>query len=122
MPTGLRMPVGVSKSGGAAVETNESNQTTKMLFLAFSEGEDNNPFQNLGIGGDLIFSIRNAAFRGRAQRAVERVIQRFSDRIALSPSQPIRFTQTVENEVEISFEYVDLLTNKVEEFRSKFNR
>lgn len=122
MPTGLRVPVGVNKAGGANIETDETEQTKKMLKLALSEGGDFNPFQDLGLKGDLVFSIRNAAFRGRAQKAIERVIAKFADRMRLAPGAAITFNQDVENEIEMSFEYVDLSTNKVEEFQMQFVR
>ena len=122
MPTGLRVPVGVNKSGGANIETDETEQTKKMLKLALSEGGDFNPFQDLGLKGDLVFSIRNAAFRGRAQKAIERVLAKFADRMRLAPGTAITFNQDIENEIEMSFEYVDLSTNKVEEFEMKFVR
>lgn len=122
MPTGLRVPVGVNKSGGANIEDDEVEQTKKMLNLALSEGGDDNPFQDLGLKGDLIFSIQNASFRGKALSFVERVIAKFSDRIALAPGEPIQFTQDVENEIEMGFQYVDLSTNKVQDFVKKFAR
>ncbi len=121
MPTGLKIPVRVNKSGGASIETNEVKQTKKLLFQALSEGEDNNPFQDLGLKGNIVFSVMNAAFRGRALQAIENILAKFSERIALKPDQPIRFEE-IGAEVEVSFEYLDLLTNKTEEFRRKFAR
>jgi len=85
MPTGLKVPVRVNKAGGAAVETNESEQTKKMLALAFSEGDDDNPFQDLGLKANIIFSIKGPAFRGRAERAVNAILARFADRVSLPP-------------------------------------
>lgn len=122
MPTGLRVPVGVNKSGGANIESDEPEQTKKMLFLALSEGGDDNPFQNLGLQGDLIFSIQNPAFRGRALKAVERVIARFSDRLVLAPGESIKFEADDTSEITMSFQYVDISTDKVEDFEMKFVR
>lgn len=122
MATGLKIPVGVNKSGGAKIETNRVEQTKKLLFQAFSEGEDDNPFQNLGLPSGLIFSIKNATFRGRAERAVRRTLKRFSDRVALVPGKQISFVDITEGEIELSFEYVDLETGKVEQFIAQFVR
>jgi len=123
MPTGLKVPVRVNKSGGAAIETNESEQEKKMLELAFGEGDDKNPFQDLGIRGrNLIFSVMGAGFQARALRESERILAKFSETVALKPDEPIVFN--VENqdkgEIEMSFEYVDLFTNNVEQFRTPF--
>lgn len=122
MPTGLRVPVGVNKAGGANIEDDEVEQTKKMLRLALSEGGDDNPFQSLGLKGDLIFSIRSASFRGKALNFVTRVVSKFGDRIALAPGEAIQFNQDVDNEVQMSFQYVDLSTNKIQDFVMKFAR
>jgi len=120
MPTGLRVPVGVNKSGGANIESDESQQLKKMLFLALSEGDDDNAFQGLGIAKILIFSIRNAAFRGRAERSINAILAKFADRVALRPDMPLLFEENAPGEVTLTFEYIDKLTDKVEEFRSTF--
>lgn len=122
MPTGLKVPVRVSQSGGAAIESNEGEQLKKMLFLALGEGDDLNAFQALGLQGNLIFQVQGAGFRGKAERALNNVLARFADRIRLRPDQPIRFEELGKGEIEMSFEYIDLLTDKVEEFRARFTR
>lgn len=122
MPTGLRIPVGVNKSGGASVETDEASQNRKLLILALSEGDDNNPFQQLGGFRELIFQIKNPGVRARAESRLRQILSRYADRIQLSPDQPIEFDTSIEAEVELRFSYVDLLTNTVEEFRDTFRR
>lgn len=120
MPTGLKVPVRVNQSGGAAIETNESEQLKKMLFLALSEGGDDNPFQELGIAKTLIFAINNAGFRGRAERSINAILFKFADRVAVRPDTPLRFEETGEGEITLTFEYIDRLTDKPEEFRGRF--
>lgn len=122
MPTGLKVPVRVDESGGAAIERDESKQLDKMLILAFSEGDDNNPFQNLGLDKTLIFSVQSAAFRGRAIRAIDLILAKFRDRVELAPDSPIKFEDKGNGEVEVSFEYIDLFTDKVETFRIRVRR
>lgn len=122
MPTGLKVPVGVDKSGGAKIETDIVEQTKKLLVLAFSEGGDDNAFQNLGIGPGLIFSVKNASFRGKAERTVRLVLKKFIDRVALVPGDEITFDDSVEGEVELRFRYVDLQTGTTEEFIKRFVR
>lgn len=122
MPTGLRIPVGVNKSGGAAVEKNEAEQNRKLLILALSEGEDNNGFQKLGGFRELIFSIKNAGVRARAEQKLKQILARYSDRIQLSTDIPIEFDTSRPAEVELRFSYIDLLTNTVQEFNQKFSK
>lgn len=122
MPTGLRVPVGVNKSGGASVETDEASQNQKLILLALSEGQDNNPFQNLGGFRELVYQIKNPGVRARAESRLRQILARHSDRIELSPDLPIEFNTDTEAEMELRFSYVDLLTNTVEEFRQTFKR
>lgn len=122
MPTGLKIPVGVDKSGGAAVETNESAQTKKLLVLALSEGGDENPFQNIGLPADLIFSIKSPALRARSEKMINRILAKFTERVALGPKEPFTFKEDTPGEYELTFQYVDLLTNKVTDFRKGFRR
>lgn len=121
MATGLKIPVGVDKSGGAAIESSSSKQNKKILLLALSEGGDNNPFQRLGIG-NLIFKIKDVATRAQVQREIEKIIGQLSDRIVLIPNEPITFKEDVEGELEVSIKYIDIETNKVEEFSPRFTR
>lgn len=122
MPTGLRVPVGVNKSGGASVERDEASQNRKLLILALCEGQDNNPFQSLGGFRELVFQIRNAGVRARAENRLRQILAKFADRIQLSPDTPIEFDTSTEAQIELRFSYVDLLTNTVEEFRQTFKR
>jgi len=123
MAKGLKVPVGVDKRGRALIENDESENTKKILKLAFSEGGDNNPFQQLGIDSRLIFSIDNASFRGRVLKAINQVLSKFTDLVALSDNEPIQITETEnEGEVNLTFFYIDLLTNKKEEFNQIFLR
>lgn len=121
MPTGLKIPVGVDNRGRAAVETNQSKNTQKILTLAFQQGGDDNPFQQLGIDDRLIFSIKSASFRGKATQAVRRILSKFPELVRIVEST-IAFDDTVEGELTMSFKYIDLLTNTEEEFSQGFLR
>jgi len=122
MPTGLKVQVRTNTLGRAAVEKDESANTLKNLILAFSEGGDKNPFQDLGLDLRLIFSLKNPEFRGRANIAVRKIINKYSDLVALDESIPIEFDDSVEGEVNMSFRYIDLLTGKRSEFVQTFRR
>lgn len=122
MATGLKIPVGVNRSGGAAIETDSRAELRKLLVLALSEGGDDNPFQNLGLSPNLVFQIKDAAFRSQAQREIERVIAQFPERVALLPDEGITFEEEVEGEVTVNFKYIDLEFNTVEEFTKTFTR
>lgn len=122
MATGLKIPVGVNKSGGAAVETDPVRQKRKLLDLAFSLGDDDNPFQDLGLDRSLIFAVKDEAFEARAIVEVNRILAGFVDLIRISPDVPIEFERETEGEIELAFQYVDLEVDQVEDFTKKFTR
>jgi len=122
MATGLKIPVGVNKSGGAAVETDLVKQKRKLLELAFSNGEDDNPFQDLGLDSSLIFAVKDEAFEARAIIEINRILGGFVELIRLAPDVPITFNREVEGETELGFQYVDLEVDRVEEFTKKFTK
>lgn len=122
MAKGLKIPVGVDQRGRAAVETDESQNTKKILTLAFSEGDDDNAFQSLGLTSTLVFGVKGAAFRGRAIRVVTTILAKFTEIVELDDSEPITFQEDIEGEVEMSFFYIDLLTNRKEEFTKRLTR
>ena len=123
MPTGLKIPVRVNEKGRAAVETNESANTLKILVLAFQEVGDDNPFLDLGIDKRIIFSVNNVGFQSKVIRVVTRTLARFSELVRLDENRPIKIEDGPEDgEVLLSFFYIDLLTSKSEEFRTQFTR
>jgi hypothetical protein len=115
MPKGLKIPVGVDNRGRAAIEKDQSKNTQKILSLAFQEGNDDNAFQLLGIDDSLIFSIKTASFRGKATQAVRRILAKFSELVRMDETT-LSFDESKIGELVISFKYIDLLTNKEEEF------
>jgi len=122
MATGLRVPVGVNKSGGAAVDTDVVEHKKKLLFQAFSQGGDKNAFQNLGLDPTLIFSVKDEFFESRARSEVIRIMGNFVEIMELAPDVPITFEDTAEGEIELSFDYVDLEVDEIQTFTKKFSK
>ena len=123
MAKGLKVPVGVDRRGRARIETDESENTIKILSLAFSEGGDYNPFQTLGLDNRLVFSIQNAAFRGKVLKAINQILSKFTELVAISENDPVTFSETdTEGEIMVSFFYIDLLTDSKKEFNKVFIR
>lgn len=121
MSIGIDYPVKVNVSGGVK-KIKESRQLLKLLILALSEGDDENPFQNLGIRSIVIFKINDAATLSEAKLEVEKILSKFKDRISIDKRNPIEFFKRNETEIGLKFGYVDLETNKKEEFNEIFSQ
>lgn len=115
MGKGLSIPVGVNQGGGAQLEDDPQHLRT-ILRLALSPGEDDNPFQNLGLDERIIFSINDPETRGVARNIIQKILQKFNDRLALDPATPIEFSVIEEGRLDISFRYVNLDTNQPTDF------
>lgn len=117
MAKGMAMPVGVDQSGGAALE-DDPNHLDTILRLALSPGDDDNPFQNIGLDERIIFSINDPAARGIARASIQAILRKYSDRVELDPNFPIQFSVTTEGQLDVSFRYINLDTNEVNDFRA----
>lgn len=115
MAKGMSIPVGVDQSGGAKLEDDPQHLNT-ILNFALQPGDDDNPFQSLGLDERIIFAVNDPAAQGLARNSVEKILRKFNDRLRLDQSQGISFKQNGEGELECSFRYVNLDTGKVTDF------
>jgi len=115
MGKGLAIPVGVNQGGGAKLEDDPVHLRT-VLRSALSPGEDDNPFQNLGLDESIIFSIDDPAARGTARNIIQKILQKFSDRLVLDPRTPVEFSKIAEGRFDVSFTYINLDTNQATDF------
>lgn len=117
---GMSVPVGVNKAGGAKLNP-KTTHFSQTLALAFSEGDDKNPFQDLGINSDLVFQVNNVNAQAKVRRRVEQIANKFVGQISLDPIQPIIFSHTKEGELEMTVNYIDLATDTEESFTNTFS-
>jgi len=122
MANGLAIPVGVNGAGGAKI-LKGSKQKTKIVRSAFAEGDDNNPFQDLGLPPTMIFDINGDVTAGEARVEVETILSRLREQnnIEINPNKPIRVTREGE-ELQLEFEYIDLDLNETVQFNEFLRR
>lgn len=120
MATGLRIPVGVDRSGGANIETNDSKQKDKLLQLALSERGDQNPFQKIGIDTTIMFALKDADTKAKAIDNIKQILVAFRNDITVIGD--IQFVDTEEGAIELIFEYIDRDTEEVRQFSSTVQR
>ena len=121
---GLSVPVTVNKGGGAKKQGSDT-QLDKLIVLALQEGDDDNPFQDLGLSPNIIYRINDDISKYDVKEEIERVLTSFKGRMKLSAEgvqiNELRNTlQTVEGESHVSFEYMNLDTHSPREFQAPF--
>ena len=117
MAKGFALPVGVDKSGGAAT-VEDTFDLDKILRLALSPGDDDNPFQQLGLDERIIFNVNDPAARGLARASIEAILRKYADRVEIDPNNPIQFSVVESGRLDVSFKYIDLDTGNVNDFRT----
>jgi len=119
MQTGLSLPLRVNKGGGAKKDA-DGDQLHKLIILALQEGDDSNPFQDLGLDPKMVFRINDDASKFDIEEEILRVLKPLSGRMKiLDPGivlNPVYEGGQPEAEMHVSFEYINLETGKSTEF------
>lgn len=120
MPRGLRVPVGVDPTGGAAlVESDENDQ--KIISIALGSCDSEHAFQQeIGLGSDMVFDINDPTLRARIYR---RLISIFQDFESQKRYRLVRETVKWEEgsgELTLSFKYLNLESDEPKTFTQSF--
>lgn len=118
---GVSIPISVNVNGGIKKESN-SEQIKKLLSLALSEDDDDNPFQDLGLDSKLIYSVSSNIKNAEIKIRINKIIQRFNNRIKLVLVEPILIERFNEGEIQITIKWYDTQSNKSDEFQQTFMR
>jgi len=113
MASGLDVPVSAGKDGGAVV-VDGGEQIKKLLMIALRPCPSANPFQDLGLAGDIIFRINDPLIESEITLEIERLFKFFETRKrARLASRPV-YSRSKEGELTVEIEYVDLETSRAE--------
>lgn len=118
MPTGLRMPVGVDGTGGAALASRDE-QNHKIIKIALSDCDSENAFQDIGLGNWMIFEIDAPEVQARALNFIRRIFRQFraEQRYKLL-ERTIQFNKTTEGELDLEFKYLDIESDQESTFKA----
>lgn len=118
MPVGLRMPVGVDASGGAALAAGDE-QNNKIIKVALSDCDSENAFQDIGLGVWMIYEIDSPEVQARALNIIRRIFRQFraEQRFKLL-ERTIRFVKSTEGETDLEFKYLDIESDQESTFKA----
>lgn len=118
MAKGLAIPVRPGKDGGALISKGE-DQEAKILTLALAVGDDENPFQELGISENILFANPDSSAKAFIRRAIEQVINKYASRFKISNRAPIVINQSASGDTSVGFTYKLVGTGADQEFNGK---
>lgn len=119
MATGLRIPVGVDGTGGAALTSGDA-QDRKIIMTALGDNESENAFQqDIGLGSFMIFDVDAPDVQAQVLRRIRRIFQEFraQQRFKLL-DDTVKFKKEAEGELAIEFKYRNLESDEERPFRT----
>jgi hypothetical protein len=122
MSKGLKLPMGVDNTGGAAMVSGEENDR-KTIFSALSDCENQHAFQqDVGLGNAMVFNINDGRIRAKIQRKVEAIFRQFraENRFKLDIGSIKWTAKTDTGELMLALKYVDLETEETKSFQRVF--
>lgn len=115
---GLKLPVGVNASGGAALIEGDENDE-KIISIALGGGENEHAWQqDSTLGEELIFDFSDPTTRAKILRRLYSIFDlfRIKKRFMLK-KETIEWEGSEEGEVVLSFKYVNLESDEEKNFR-----
>jgi hypothetical protein len=123
MARGLYMPVGVNPSGGAALIDGDDNDA-KIIKMALSSDNNENAFQqDIGLGESMVFDLNDQALRAKIRRRLLKIFENFErqKRYKLKKDTIKWEENTVDQELALTFKYVNLESDEEKPFRRVFS-
>jgi hypothetical protein len=120
MPTGLKVPVGVTRQGRVALVSSEENDQ-KTLGMALSDCDNDHAYQqDLGIPSDIIFDINDPKVRARVLRRLMLISRRFENQRRYKVRKETISWSSSEGSLTLSFRYINLESDSEETFEQSF--
>ena len=119
MVTGLRIPVGVDGTGGAAL-TSGDEQDRKIIMTALGDNENENAFhQDIGLGSLMIFDVDAPDVQTQVLRRVRRIFRDFrtQQRFKLIEGS-VEFKKEAVGELTLEFKYINLESDEERTFKT----
>lgn len=122
MSTGLAIPVGVNKKGGAKLVSGDENNT-KIIRLSLGDDSNENAFQqNIGLGISMIFGVSDETIRASIIRRLYDVFRKFEaqKRFTLR-RETVRWTKGDDQDLVLEFRYLCLESDEEKLFRQNYS-
>lgn len=105
---------------GRLVTIDRDAELSKIINMQLQNMESNNPFQDLGLGEEMIFAVDNDDLQSDLRRRINEIFRQLQLQDRARLEKPPVFSLTAEGELEVAISYIDLETNKIDEFTRVF--
>jgi len=122
MTTGLKVPLGVNPSGGAAVVEGDENDN-KIISLALADDDNENAFQqDIGLGQRMVFDLNDPTIKPSILNRIVRIFDIFQaqKRYKLMPETILWEEISDKQELILSFRYINLESDEPRTFTRRF--
>jgi hypothetical protein len=123
MPTGLSLPERTNTGGGLQTSSGEE-QDSAIITLALGDDSSDNPFQQLiGLGVVHIFDVNDTNIRPLILARLVPLFKKFEAQKRFKLRQEtIRWDDNGEDELILSFKYINLETDEERDFRQSLRQ
>lgn len=120
MATGLAVPVRVGSNGGS-VTVSGDEYARQTLYVGLSDHDNTNAFQQgTGLGEGMIFGLDNDSTKASVLRKLYAMFDIWeTERLFRLMRETIKWS-SVDGELILEFKYVNLETDKIEDFHKRF--
>ena len=122
MTKGIAVPVRPGPTGGVATLDADAD-ADKTIRLALADNDNDNAFQqDIGLGTQFIFDVRNPSFRARVLARLFRIFDAF-DRLKLFRlvRTSIKWSNGGKGEQILEFKYINLESDQPRDFSQTFS-
>jgi hypothetical protein len=118
MTMGIKLPIKIAPSGGVSLVDSDDNDF-KIISLALGSDDNENAFnQDIGLGIDLVYSVRSPHIRGKIIGGLRKIFAKFEaqKRYKLIPSTIKWIEGPEDGELTLEIKYLNLESDEIKTF------
>jgi hypothetical protein len=122
MAKGLRVPVGVNRTGGTSMVEGDE-QKRQVIVIALSSGENANAFQqDVNLGQAMIFGKDGPGLRAAVMQRLLQIFESFErEKLFRLMQETIAWSKGDDGELVIEFQYIDIESDETKSFRKQYS-
>jgi len=122
MAKGLRVPVGVNRTGGTSMVEGDE-QKRQVIVIALSSGENANAFQqDVNLGQAMIFGKDGPGLRAAVMQRLLQILESFErEKLFRLMQETIAWSKGDDGELVIEFQYIDIESDETKSFRKQYS-
>lgn len=120
MAKGMALPIDVNPRGGAQIIEGD-DYISSLVATGLSDCSDDNPFNDLGLGLEQVFSLAEHATTAKARYRIDLVFAELESK-DLARLESVKFFDSTDGELSVTVAWINLEANERQEFTTSLQR